>query len=881
MVRWSLGVVLLLKQRNDRLLNFRTMAALWVKLLLISILIARSNSYNHTGTYNCSSPLLNDDTPGFYGIPPATTVEESIASLNDREYRILSYYSQISLPVNSSLDDLFPLENILPTNPFFNSRSDANILCNKWISRILLGCYNNTDIEKIFLDENTRPFAIPGTSELSSTCPRDGDYDFVTVNLVQLLYIAKERSGSVSAEVFAVIRDKLLNIYGRTPGIMYRLYCRFPLNLTLAVDLDDTENHVLQVEISRYLTNQLLLEKDSSKMEYNNTLNGNKEWMLEHLATFLRTYFIEYNSRPYQLFTVKALSILHDYAYENEVVQLAEMILDVIGFYSSLQTNHLRRFVPFIRQTKYINRTEAWQGDGEFYRLAVLVGNYATLEGPNFSLPGSVTEDLRKTYLLVNAVASKYRLRDDILKNFFRQEGETEYLVGNHDVVEMYYSTPKVLISSGGHAVLGHLPNITLPSGILPPDTLLREIIELTVKQLNVLEPGQTRSTTIIPSMEESMDIRDLMRFEGHRDLNKASQGRNLCVAPGFACGLQFQYGRVIEPVKDQCSIVVGDWRFFDFSENNALNDACPKYGFYLAAYVLSCTKCDSKADTYGLVEIVESVDAFSFESFQELIVVNNPTAFLSDAVHIYKTIHGTEIEFQIDPGDDSKSQLLRVSGMNPAEDFEYNRNYRKWPMLRSSSGLMSSASAIGRWTFDNAETESRTIYDVTNPLQPLYQAYGRPNLVKYFQGPRQSPVEGSYFDDSSSVIDGDSIEAVTFYYNFFGLCGFQMKWRGTGLQASHGLTNSTVLCLRKQYSLALNERIVEVGIGTWRPFWFGKRRVNRVRMVTSQNRVWVAGYGLFEQAMYKSNSLNVIAFFGQADDKEKAIYKLGVVSIS
>jgi hypothetical protein len=857
------------------------MSKLWIIFTLLSICEVSSTIYNHTGSYNCSIDVSLDAVLGFPNILPATNIEESIASLKDREYRILSYFAQIPLPLNSSLDDNFGDKSPFPTNPFFNSRNDTYILCSRWISRILLGCYNNSDIEKIFLKESTRPFALPGFSALSGPCTRDGDYDFVTINLVQLLYIAKENSGSMSAEIFALIRDKLLTIFGRTIGTTIRTYCHFLRNITVVLDVEDTENHVLQVEISRYLTNQLLLEIYPNASEFNNTLNGNKDWMLKHLATFLRTYFIEYNSRPYQLFTVKALSILHSYANEKEIVQVAEMILNVIGVYSSLQTNHLRRFVPFMRQTPYINKTESWQGDSEFYRLAILVGNYATLDGPNYTLPGGGREDLRQSYLLVNTVANKYRLSDDILRNFFRQEGEVEYFIGNHDAMEIYYSTPRVLISGGGHAVLGYPPNITFPSGILPPESLLRAILESIYTNLRILDQGQTRSTTIIPSVKRSMDIRDMMRFEGSKDFEKAAQGRNLCVAPGFACGMQFQYGRIIDPIKDQCSMVVGDWRFFDLSDNNALHSECPKYGFYMAVYERQCNKCSLKADTYGLVEIVELVDTLSFESFQQMVIANNPQAFTSHAVHKYKTIDRTEIEFQIDPGDDAQSQLLRITSVDNEDDFEFNRNYRKWPMLRTSSGLLNSASAIGRWTFDAAETGTRTIYDVGNPLQPVYQAFARPNLVKYFHGPQQSPVQGSYFDDSSSVIDGDGIASVTFHYDFFGLRGFQMQWRGTGLQSTHGSMNTTFWSRRLEYTLALGEYIVEVGIGTSQPFWWGKRRVNRVRLVTNQNRVLSAGFGMFEQAVYNTDSLNVIAFFGQADDKEKTIYKLGVVAIA
>jgi hypothetical protein len=78
-------------------------------LLLLLQSIHSITSYNHSGTYNCQNiedPTYRDTIgPNFYGVPPATNTVESKSRLNDREYQILSYYSQLSLPLNNSNDN--------------------------------------------------------------------------------------------------------------------------------------------------------------------------------------------------------------------------------------------------------------------------------------------------------------------------------------------------------------------------------------------------------------------------------------------------------------------------------------------------------------------------------------------------------------------------------------------------------------------------------------------------------------------------------------------------------------------------------------------------------------------------------------------------------
>ena len=380
-----------------------------------------------------SNPFIG---PNFRNIPPSTSKKESLELMQRREHSILEYYARLPLPLNDSSDDYTNprLSVELPTNPMLNSRGDVRLIVNRYASRILLGCYNNSDMDQIFLDPSTRPFSVAGSSSFNKPCYRDGDYDFATIDLLQLLYVSRRYPGSLPVNVFDVIRDQLLSpISGTITGdssytVPCQLYSGKILRPSFTVQVGfDTENHILQTEISRYLTNQLILEVYPEKQEYNNTANGNTFWLMEHLSKFLRHHFHEYNSRPYQAFTINAISLLHSYAIDTDLKLVADMIMDVVTSFSGMQMNQLRRFVPFRRQPEYVHETQSWTGDAEFHRLAVLVGNYGTLHGPDYILhkylgANSSLGDVN----LVHTIANKYRVKDFVWNIIFRGSSESQ-----------------------------------------------------------------------------------------------------------------------------------------------------------------------------------------------------------------------------------------------------------------------------------------------------------------------------------------------------------------------------------------------------------------------------------------------------------------------
>jgi hypothetical protein len=122
-------------------------------------------------------------------------------------------------------------------------------------------------------------------------------------------------------------------------------------------DIGETENHILMILTARYLTNQLLFQREPD-VRHDNRRNGGDgrphttDVILSLLRNILRGDFSEYNAKNYQTETRFALLNLATYAYESEVRLAARMVLDYISARYAVTSNDLRRMLPFRRRNE-------------------------------------------------------------------------------------------------------------------------------------------------------------------------------------------------------------------------------------------------------------------------------------------------------------------------------------------------------------------------------------------------------------------------------------------------------------------------------------------------------------------------------------------------
>src|SRR5262249_2288830 len=75
----------------------------------------------------------------------------------------------------------------------------------------------------------------------------------------------------------------------------------------------ETENHLLMINTSRYLTNQAMIEALDDEGGYPNEdeiqsqQDDTRDWLLERLQRIARNDFDEYNARPYQRYSINAV----------------------------------------------------------------------------------------------------------------------------------------------------------------------------------------------------------------------------------------------------------------------------------------------------------------------------------------------------------------------------------------------------------------------------------------------------------------------------------------------------------------------------------------------------------------------------------------------
>ncbi len=262
-----------------------------------------------------------------------------------------------------------------------------------------------------------------------------GNWDFRLCELSLLLYSYGHRPELLYPETVEHIVQVLMTEKGGEPLIWTPNFYGLPLQ--------DSENHVLMTESSRYLTNQWLAEQGDSDPKYDNRANGLEAWLLRHLKSLETGSIHEYNSIPYAGYTLRALLNLESFASEP-VSAAARRILDRMNWEYAVGSLSLRQFPPFSRSWNRAGETNL-----EFnYEMALMQGWMSLHPEVKFQEPARIP------YHTFWPALTRYRLPDTVAEWLLAKP--VDYLVrighGSDASAEIYSGGPGYLISSGGVA---------------------------------------------------------------------------------------------------------------------------------------------------------------------------------------------------------------------------------------------------------------------------------------------------------------------------------------------------------------------------------------------------------------------------------------------
>lgn len=180
-----------------------------------------------------------------------------------------------------------------------------------------------------------------GNSGTSGDLNPLGDYDFTSIILSAILHRFSEDSTILWNKTEEHLARVLLIESGGKP------HTKTPRTMRI---MKDTENHILMTNISQYLKNQWLLKHGETDEEFDNAQNGLEQFLLDNLEELHLTGQYEFNSKPYEGYTISALLVLHAYADSEKLKKKTEEVLDLWAWEYMLTTSNFRKSAPFRRR---------------------------------------------------------------------------------------------------------------------------------------------------------------------------------------------------------------------------------------------------------------------------------------------------------------------------------------------------------------------------------------------------------------------------------------------------------------------------------------------------------------------------------------------------
>jgi hypothetical protein len=301
------------------------------------------------------------------------------------------------------------------------------------------------------------PWGPSGSSYDLGKIKRLGDYDFAEAGLTTILCLFGDRPDIL----YPVTAEHLVNVLLIETGGTPRPAVPGSLGM-----IEDTENHILMKEGTRYLRNQWLFTHGHPKAKYDNTKNGLEEWLLEFMQEIIDEGVYEFHSKPYLGYTFSGLVNLQAFPLSDELRARTRHVMDMINYQCALGSFQGRRVAPFRRQMGKAKGTtlihdaspdfmRVWEGDG-----TPIAESSVALNRP------------KKNSKAVLAAALPYTLPKDVQDWSLVKAHEYFVTIGRGPMAspEIHSAGPNYMLSAGGVHRGYRSMIVARPTTLLLPD---------------------------------------------------------------------------------------------------------------------------------------------------------------------------------------------------------------------------------------------------------------------------------------------------------------------------------------------------------------------------------------------------------------------------
>jgi hypothetical protein len=490
--------------------------------------------------------------------------------------------------------------------------------------------------------------------------------------------------------------------------------------VAMQVRIPETENHLLMINSSRYLTNQLMIETftDEGDLDrYNAYQDEIREWLLLRLQRITRKDFMEYNAKPYQRLSIAAILNIHDFATDDKLKTAARIVLETASAKFAVGSNQGRRIVPF-RRLMETNRFEAYGpgqegmkprritdfGSGADHQVAAMLlftGQTQQLPGDAF---GSRNVSIDSTGEMIWEATSLYVVdpeRPDMYEGYRPHEVVLDLAINKSVPYEQRFHHAGFEIYSSGQGFLVTAGGVTTPHALGMLFTLFQFNIPppFEFKLKNADRGAGVPTTLMVASGEAQLNRNEFIRIEGafgdigHEDRNPAipdidcetnkdkaydkgcsrnlTNDHNLCVRKGFACGINLT---IPTPINSSCVHTLPgaaqEWAFIDSTTCPQYRDADP---FYVVIFRRPCPPgheyCKGQWGFFEAVDRPVATPDPTFAEFMQATVDRNPNALLPLAASMigeYRSWRGESINYSVlgHQADSDKSGIVAINGI-------------------------------------------------------------------------------------------------------------------------------------------------------------------------------------------------------------------------